>query len=52
MDTIAFVLLLVGAIVAYLGKSPKVFIPVFLVAFIVTALIFNHHVTSRLDLSF
>jgi hypothetical protein len=52
MDTIILIVLLVGAVLAVRGAQAKVVIPVFFVGFVMTALLFNHHVTSALDLSF
>lgn len=52
MDTIIFIVLLVGAIVAYKGMKPKVVIPVFVLAFVLTALLYNFHVTTQLPLEF
>lgn len=52
MDTIILIVLLVGAVFAVRGARAKVVIPVFVLGFIMTALLFNHHVTSSLNLSF
>lgn len=52
MDTIIFIVLLVGGIVAYKGMSSKVVIPVFVLGILLTALLYHHHVTSRLTLEF
>lgn len=52
MDTIIFILLLVTAIFAVKGAPPKIVVPLFLCSFVLTAFVFNHHVTSKLDLSF
>ena len=52
MDTIIFIVLLIGAILGAKGASSKVVIPVWLLGAIMTALLFNHHVTSQLNLSF
>ncbi|MFA7267340.1 MAG: DUF5993 family protein [Candidatus Nanopelagicales bacterium] len=52
MDTIIFIVLLVTAIFAAKGAPPKVVLPLFFVGFALTAFVFNHHVTSSLDLNF
>lgn len=52
MDTITFIVLLITAIFAAKGSPPKIVVPLFCLSFVLAAFIFNHHVTSRLDLSF
>ena len=52
MDTIILTVLLVGAVLAVRGARAKVLIPVFVLGFVMTALLFNHHATSTLNLSF
>lgn len=52
VDTIIFIVLLVTAVFAAKGSPPKVVVPLFFVGFVLTAFVFNHHVTSTLDLSF
>ena len=52
MDTIIFIVLLVAAIVAYKGMTTKVVLPVFFLAFVLTAWLYHHHVTSQLPLNF
>jgi len=52
VDTIIFIVLLVGAIFAVKGAKAKVVVPIFLLGFVLTALLFNYHVSSALDLSF
>lgn len=52
MDTIIFIILLVAAVVAYKGMSTKVVLPVFILAFVLTFLLYRHHVTSQLPLQF
>lgn len=52
VDTIIFIVLLVAAIVAYKGMSTKVVLPVFVLAFVLTFILFRHHVTSQLPLQF
>jgi len=52
MDTIIFIVLLIGAVFAAMGAKAKVFLPIFAVGFILTAVLFNYHVTSNLPLSF
>jgi hypothetical protein len=52
VDTIIFIVLLVAAIFAAKGSPPKIVVPLFFVGFVLTAFVFHHHVTSKLDLSF
>ena len=52
MDTIIFIVLLVAAIFAAKGSPPKIVVPLFALGFVMAAFVFNHHVTSTLDLNF
>ena len=52
MDTILFIILLAGAIVAAKGLQARIVVPVFVVGALFTLAIYHHHVTSKLDLSF
>lgn len=52
MDTIIFIVLLVTAVFAARGAPPKIVVPLFFTGFVLTAFVFNHHVTSKLDLNF
>jgi fatty acid desaturase len=52
VDTIIFIVLLVAAIFAAKGSPPKIVVPLFFAGFVLTAFVFHHHVTSKLDLSF
>lgn len=44
--------ILVTGILAARGTKAKIFIPVFVVLFILVALLFKHHVTGKLPLEF
>jgi uncharacterized membrane protein len=52
VDTIIFIVLLVAAVFAVRGAKTKIVVPIFLLGLVLTALLFNYHVSSALDLSF
>ena len=52
MDTIVFALILVAALLIIFVKKRWVVILGYSIAFVATAALFAHHVTSALDLSF
>ena len=52
MDTIVFALILASALLIIFVKKRWVVVLGFAVAFIATAFLFSHHVTSTFDLSF
>ena len=52
MDTIVFALILVAALLVIFVKKRWIIILGYTVAFVATALLFSHHVTTTLDLSF
>ena len=52
MDTIVFALILVAALLIIFVKKRWIVILGFAIAFVATAFLFSHHVTSTLDLSF
>ena len=52
MDTIVFALILVAALLIIFVKKRWIVILGYSIAFVTTAALFAHHVTSVLDLSF
>ena len=52
MDTIVFALILISALLIIFVKKRWVVVLGYSIAFIATAVLFAHHVTSTLDLSF
>ena len=52
MDTIVFALILVSALLIIFVKKRWIVILGYSVAFVATAALFAHHITSVLDLSF
>jgi len=52
VDTIILIVLLAGAVFAMKGSQAKVVVPIFLLAVVLTALLFNYHASSALNLSF
>lgn len=52
MDTIVFALILASALIIIFVKKRWIVILGFAVAFVASAALFAHHVTSTLDLSF
>lgn len=52
MDTIVFALILISALLIIFVKKRWIVILGYSVAFVATAALFAHHVTSVLDLSF
>lgn len=51
MDTIVFLLIL-ATLLAMVFASKKVIVGAFFVTLVLTALLFNHHVTDKLPLNF
>ncbi|MDH6532414.1 uncharacterized protein involved in exopolysaccharide biosynthesis [Aurantimicrobium minutum] len=52
MDTIVFALILASALIIIFVKKRWIVVLGFAVAFVASAALFAHHVTSTLDLSF
>ena len=52
MDTLIFGLLLAVALVVILVRTRWIVLTMFFVSFVAVGLLFAHHVTSGLDLSF
>ncbi len=52
MDTIIFGVLLVAAFFAARGAAGKIVIPLFVIGLVLSAVLFQHHVTSSLNLEF
>jgi hypothetical protein len=52
MDTLIFGLLLAAALVVILVRTRWIVLTMFFVGFVAVGLLFLHHVTSALDLSF
>ncbi len=52
MDTIVFALILASALIIIFVKKRWIVVLGFAIAFVASAALFAHHVTSTLDLSF
>lgn len=52
VDTLIFIELLATAFLANRGAKSRVVVPMFVLGLVLVALVFKHHATSTLDLSF